>query len=145
MMTMRDLTDHRKGDQNGHHGSDHDGNQNVNHDRDGTTMCVEQTTMVGWQEYLSALDSAVRRVEIELALHPGSFEPIPDPATFGEPEGSMPAELSEFAIALRNRMTALSFVVEHQMEELEQLRARGTGEPSSGYGDLHSVFIDTRV
>lgn len=137
MMTMRDLTDHQKGDQNGHHGGDHRGH--------GTTICVEQTTMVGWQEYLSALDSAVRRVEIELALHPGSFEPIPDPATFGEPEGSMPAELSEFAIALRNRMTALSFVVEHQMEELEQLRARGTGEPSSGYGDLHSVFIDTRV
>ncbi len=100
-------------------------------------MSESTVVAVTWHQYLDSLDDMVRRTELELAVHPGSFDPPRDASEDELPEGDMPAECLQQARDIRERMNSLADVIELQMEGLNNHRVALARE-------TRPVFFDSR-
>ena len=100
-------------------------------------MSESTAVAVDWHQYLDALDEAIRRTELEIAVHPGSFEPPREFADDELPDGDMPGDCLRKATEIHSRMAALVSVIEGHMNELTNHRA-------SMVRDTPSVFFDSR-
>jgi hypothetical protein len=100
-------------------------------------MSESTAVAVTWHQYLDNLDDVVRRTELELAVHPGSFDPPREVPEDELPEGDMPSDCLQQARDIHERMKSLAAVIESQMEGLNNHRIALARE-------TRPVFFDSR-